>query len=336
MASKRLYEPLKGLVTSCGRVQNVSRVRIHTLLSIKACTDLTRQPFLTRSMATETISSPSQTIDGAYADAQLNSTSTQSILKDTFTQPPPPTPASHAPYQPPPNPFLAQATCTLHAFPSLEPTSFIQYPANQLLLPLRRDILHRAVVFEGDATRQGTASTKYRSEVHGSNRKIRPQKGLGKARLGDKKSPMLKGGGVAFGPKPRDFSTDLPKKIYDLAWRTALSYRYRRGELIIVDGEAEIKRQGYGSGRWMKELLKWNEWGSEGGRSLFVTLEERKNLFAALEASKVAREARALAVEDVDVKDLLELGRVVIEKDALRRILRDHSSDLETKIKLVA
>lgn len=147
---------------------------------------------------------------------------------------------------------------------------------------------------------------------------------------------MLKGGGVAFGPKPRDFSTDLPKKIYDLAWRTALSYRYRRGELIVVDGQAEIKRQGPGSARWMKELLKWNQWGNKDGRSLFVTLEQRKNLFAALEVSKAAREARALAVEDVDVKDLLELGRVVIEKDALRRILRDHSSDLETKIKLAA
>lgn len=240
-----------------------------------------------------------------------------------------------APYQQPPNPFLTRATCTLHAFPSLEPTTFTTYPGSHLLVPLRRDILHRAVVFEGDATRQGTASTKWRSEVHGSNRKIRPQKGLGKARLGDKKSPMLKGGGVAFGPKPRDFSTGLPQKVYDLAWRTALSYRYRRGELIVVDGEAEFKRQGYGVSRWMKELLWWNRLGHADGRSLFVTKDVRENLFTALEKPGMGYQAKALVVEDVDVKDLLELGKIVIEKKALDMIFQDHSSDLKSRVTAV-
>jgi hypothetical protein len=115
----------------------------------------------------------------------------------------------------PRNPFLTTTQCTLHDFPSFEPTSFVTYPSTHLQMPLRKDILHRAVIYEGDMTRQGTASTKYRSEVHGSNRKIRPQKGTGAARLGDKKSPMLKGGGVAFGPKPRDFSTELPRRAGD-------------------------------------------------------------------------------------------------------------------------
>src|SRR5438874_8149445 len=96
---------------------------------------------------------------------------------------------------------------------TLEPVRFDWYHAKHLHLPMRRDILHRAVVFEGDATRQGTASTKWRKDVHGSGRKIRPQKGSGRARLGDKKSPMLRGGGVAFGPHPRDFSTGLQRKV---------------------------------------------------------------------------------------------------------------------------
>src|SRR5579863_1203709 len=70
---------------------------------------------------------------------------------------------------------------------------------------IRRDILHLCVVHHLDSLRQGSANTKTRGEVRGSGRKIRRQKGSGKARLGDGQSPMLRGGGVAFGPKPRDF-----------------------------------------------------------------------------------------------------------------------------------
>ncbi|KEQ78256.1 ribosomal protein L4, partial [Aureobasidium namibiae CBS 147.97] len=224
---------------------------------------------------------------------------------------------------------------TLHSFPSVEPISSTTFPSTHLLLPLRRDILHRAIVFEGDATRQGTASTKYRTEVHGSNRKVRPQKGTGRARLGDKKSPMLKGGGVAFGPKPRDFSTDLPRKIYDLAWRTALSYRYKKGELIVLREEAEIEVEGAGAARWLKEMLRWNKWGNPSGGSLFVTLERREKLFTALQHPGMDKEARALTVDEVDVKDLLEGGRVVIEKRALRQIFRNHRSDLGSRVRVV-
>src|SRR5690242_9859770 len=127
-----------------------------------------------------------------------------------------------------PNTYPASSVLTtIHKFPTMEPIRFDSYSSKYLYLPLRRDLLHRAVIFEGDATRQGTASTKTRFEVHGSHRKIRPQKGTGKARLGTRQSPMLKGGGKSFGPHPRDFSTELPRKMYDLAWRTALSWRYR-------------------------------------------------------------------------------------------------------------
>lgn len=281
---------------------------------------------------------PSQTLLHAYADAHLSSTATEPILSDTFTQPPPPATPSRRqqPYQPPTNPFLTTAPCTLYAFPSLEPTRTVSYPSTHLLLPLRRDILHRAVIYEGDATRQGTASTKWRSEVHGSNRKIRPQKGSGHARLGNKKSPMLKGGGVAFGPKPRDFSTELPRKMYDLAWRTALSYRYRKGELIVVDGAVEIDRTGPGSGRWLRDMLNWHGWSKADGSSLFVTLRERSNLWQALAMDGVTTEARALVVDDVDVKNLLEMKRLVVEKAALDKILQNHEYDLTSKPALVA
>jgi large subunit ribosomal protein L4 len=263
-------------------------------------------------------------------DAPAAATLTTSHIETPIRAPPAPAPKmpNSARFQPPKNPFLSTTQCTLHDFPSFEPTSFVSYPGTHLLMPLRKDILHRAVIYEGDMTRQGTASTKYRSEVHGSNRKIRPQKGTGSARLGNKKSPMLKGGGVAFGPKPRDFSTELPRKVYDQAWRTALSYRYSKGELILVDGEVDVDVAEGSLERYMRDLLAWQNMGRAGGRTLFVTSERRHNLFDALEGDNMGRHARALEVELVDVKDMLEMGRVVIERDALEELFIEHESDL--------
>lgn len=172
-------------------------------------------------------------------------------------------------------------------------------------------------------TRLGTASTKTRYEVRGSARKIRPQKGSGKARLGDKKSPMLRGGGVAHGPKPRDFSTGLQKKVYDLAWRTALSYRFRKGELLIVDSAIEIESP---STRLLQHIFDLHDRERGRGRSLLVTLEERPMLEHALD--KMGRERQSLTWQEVDVKDLLELSRIIIERDALRNILLAHQEDL--------
>ncbi|KAI8942970.1 hypothetical protein NX059_001009 [Plenodomus lindquistii] len=215
---------------------------------------------------------------------------------------------------------------TIHRFPSLEPLRFQHYPANHLYLPTRRDILHRAVVYEGDNTRLGTASTKTRHEVHGSRRKVRPQKGSGRARLGDKKSPMLRGGGVAFGPKPRDFGTHLPKKVYDLAWRTALSYRFRKGELIIVDNAIELESP---STRLLEDVFKHHQKQLGKGRSLLVTLDERPLLEQAL--ADMDRQEQALTWDEVDVKNLLELSRVIIEREALHNILLTHEEDITHK-----
>lgn len=100
--------------------------------------------------------------------------------------------------------------------------------------PIRRDILHLCVVHYRDGLRQGSANTKTRGEVRGSGRKIRRQKGTGKARLGDAQSPMLRGGGVAFGPKPRDFSTKLPRKVIQMGMRVALSAKLKEERLGIM------------------------------------------------------------------------------------------------------
>ncbi|KAL2169642.1 hypothetical protein VTG60DRAFT_5867 [Thermothelomyces hinnuleus] len=236
---------------------------------------------------------------------------------------------------------------TIYSFPSLEPRSLESWSAKHLHLPLRRDILHLAVVYEGDKTRQGTASSKTRYEVHGSHRKMRPQKGSGRARLGTKQSPLMKGGGKTFGPKPRDFSTKLNRKVYDLAWRTALSYRYRRGELIVTEdglelplpedflqlAEAGVMGRELEDGfvrRYVGELMASLQWDKAHGRTTFITGDRRPNLFTGMEIA--GENGRALELEDVDVKDLLETGRIVIERTALREMIKEHSSDLVSRV----
>ncbi|KAG8786618.1 54S ribosomal protein, mitochondrial [Serendipita sp. 397] len=100
--------------------------------------------------------------------------------------------------------------------------------------PIRQDILHACITWYRDGLRRGTASTKTRYEVNGSGRKLRPQKGSGRARLGDRGSPMLRGGGRAFGPKPRDFSTELPRKVRQMGLKVALSSKLRARRLTVV------------------------------------------------------------------------------------------------------
>lgn len=216
---------------------------------------------------------------------------------------------------------------TLYSWPTLEPIRFDWYHAKHLHLPMRRDILHRAVVYEADGSRQGTASTKWRKDIRGSGHKVRPQKGTGSARLGDKKSPMLRGGGVAFGPHPRDFSTGLQRKVYDLAWRTAISYRYKKGELVILDDKIVLPR--HTGGRLLTNIFQGNQWGKANGRSLLVTETRRERLFREME--EVGEHGLVKDMYDVDVKDLLETGRIVIEKRALDALLFAHASDLGVK-----
>ncbi|KAF3930727.1 hypothetical protein ABW19_dt0209507 [Dactylella cylindrospora] len=210
-------------------------------------------------------------------------------------------------------------TATIYKFPTLEPIKFEQYDPLFLHLPLRRDILHRAVVYEGHAHRLGRAKTQWRSEVNVSGRKLRPQKGTGKARLGDASSPMLRGGAKAHGPKPRDFKTALPRKVYDLAFRTALSHRYRKGELVIIDGTIQPD---HSKTRYMRQILLLNKWGRGDGKTLFITMRKRHNLYCGL--NMLSHHGRAMPVEEVDVKDLLEMGRIVIEQHALEWLGEQH------------
>ncbi|MDR0909321.1 MAG: 50S ribosomal protein L4 [Spirochaetaceae bacterium] len=102
-------------------------------------------------------------------------------------------------------------------------------------LPINDDVIWYAINNELANKRQGNASTKDRGEVHGSNAKPYKQKGTGRARRGDKKSPLLVGGGVIFGPKPRDYSYSIPKKAKRLAMKTILSLKAQSETIKIIE-----------------------------------------------------------------------------------------------------
>jgi large subunit ribosomal protein L4 len=96
-------------------------------------------------------------------------------------------------------------------------------------------VMHQAVLAHLANRRQGTASTKTRGEVEGSTIKTRRQKGLGRARQGSIRAPHHRHGGIVFGPKPRDYSQALPKRMRRLAIRSALSSKVADGELVVLD-----------------------------------------------------------------------------------------------------
>lgn len=104
-----------------------------------------------------------------------------------------------------------------------------------LEIPVNRNVLHQVVVMHLANRRSGTAYTKGRSEVRGSGRKLYRQKGTGLSRAGSRRSPLRVGGGVAFGPKPRDYGYKVPKKVKRLAIKCALADKFQNGNVLVVD-----------------------------------------------------------------------------------------------------
>jgi large subunit ribosomal protein L4 len=103
-------------------------------------------------------------------------------------------------------------------------------------VPFNEPVVHQVVVGMQANARQGTAFSKSRGDIVGSTKKLYRQKGTGYARAGSKKSPTRRGGGSAFGPKPRDYRQDIPKKLRRLAFRCFLSSKASDGDLKILEG----------------------------------------------------------------------------------------------------
>ncbi|EEB08493.1 ribosomal protein subunit Yml6 [Schizosaccharomyces japonicus yFS275] len=206
-----------------------------------------------------------------------------------------------------------------YAFPSLEPMGFLHIPRPFLTEPLRRDILQKAVVFEANRDRAGTANTKSRSEINCSGKKLRPQKGTGRARLGDASSPMLRGGAVAHGPKPRDFTTKMPTKIFSKAMRVALSERFRQNELLVLDSPLHTEQL---TSKLLNAFVKLHDLGAPYGRTLFILDDLSYSTSAAtnkrfIEATtSLGRHCEFLPASQLQIRHALKFGKLAIEHKA--------------------
>jgi large subunit ribosomal protein L4 len=184
-------------------------------------------------------------------------------------------------------------------------------PDNVFAVTARGHVLHEAVRSYLTNQRQGTRSTKGRSEVKAGGRKPWRQKGLGRARSGSAASPIWVGGGVAHGPKPYGYRWRLPKKARRLAIRAALSMKARQGELKIVESlgvsEPKTKRA--------VELMR--SLGVEEKKCLFVLPAKMDDMIRA--TNNIPGVKTALARE-VNVYDILDSDMVVIDKAAVAQI----------------
>lgn len=170
--------------------------------------------------------------------------------------------------------------------------------------------VHDAVVAHRAKMRSGTASTKTRSEVRGSGTKPWKQKGLGRARAGTKQSPIWRGGGVAFGPKPRSYAKRLPKKVAQLAFRRAFSEKVAAGEIEILDQlqVAEPRTREFAA------IMK-----SVGVNGLTLVLVPEVDMNLKLAARNLPKITVKLA-GDVNTYDLLRYPRILIVKDGMGQI----------------
>jgi len=171
-------------------------------------------------------------------------------------------------------------------------------------------LMHQAVVTHLARQRRGTASTKGRAEVRGGGRKPWRQKGTGLARAGSIRSPLWRGGGVTFGPKPRDFSLAMPRRMRRKALVSALSAKFAGGDLLVVEDFKLEKPRTKAVAEMLEKL-------GVTGSALIVTPEVDRTLVLS------SRNIPGVAVQragDLNVYDLLRHAKVVITREAVRRV----------------
>jgi large subunit ribosomal protein L4 len=178
-------------------------------------------------------------------------------------------------------------------------------------VPVKSSVLHDVVTMQLANRRAGTAATKHRSDVVGSGRKLFKQKGTGRARRGDIKSPLLKGGGTIFGPNPRSYSYKVPKKVRKLALKMALSSKCQEKQLVVLDRfdleEVKTKR--------FVEVMK----GLNLGKTLIVTEAENPNLEL---SSRNVPSVKVMRCEGLNVYDVLNCVTLVLLEPTIQGIER--------------
>lgn len=168
-------------------------------------------------------------------------------------------------------------------------------------IEVKAEVLHEVVKMQLACKRAGTASVKRRSDVKGSTRKLYRQKGTGRARRGDIKSPVMRGGGVVFGPKPKSYAYSVPKKVRRLALKMALSSKFQDKELIVLnsmDFEAPKTKKFLD----VMDALKLQN-------ALIITSGENENLEL---SSRNVASVKVMRTEGLNVYDVLKYQSLVL------------------------
>lgn len=175
--------------------------------------------------------------------------------------------------------------------------------------PVRPDLMHQVVVGQLAARRRGTHKTKTRAEVAGGGRKPWRQKGTGRARQGSTRSPQWKGGGVVFGPQPRDHSIRINKKVRRAALYSALTTKVDEGNIIVIDA---LELPEFKTKQVTNLLAKFNV-----GKALIVDAAKQE---AAYRSAKNLPNVKYTEANFINVYDLLKHTHLVLTKDAVTKV----------------
>ena len=177
-------------------------------------------------------------------------------------------------------------------------------------IEVNEPVVHDAIVLAQASLRQGTASTKTRSEVSGGGRKPYKQKGTGNARQGSTRSPQWAGGGIVFGPKPRKYDKKQNRKERRLALKSVLSSKFQEKELVVVENLnlETAKTKDFNA---MLKNLKVDK------KALVVFADDNENLFL---ASRNNNKVAVLATEEINVLDLVATDYLVIDESSVKKL----------------
>ena len=156
--------------------------------------------------------------------------------------------------------------------------------------------------------RQGTHKTKERSEIQGSRRKIKRQKGTGTARFGDIKNPIFRGGGRVFGPRPRNYGGKLNRKVKDLARKSALTYKVQNQQMMVVE---DFNMDGPKTSEFetIRKNLKIDD-----KKSLFVINERNKNIYL---SSRNLQKTKVITISELNTYEIMKASTVLFIESSL-------------------
>ena len=178
-------------------------------------------------------------------------------------------------------------------------------------VPIKRSVLHEVVTMQLSCRRAGSATVKHRSDIRGSGRKLFRQKGTGRARRGDIKAPLLRGGGVVFGPDNRSYSYKVPKKKRKLALKMALSSKLKNHKIIVLD-QFELEKVKTKAFIKIINTLDVNN-------ALIVTEKKNENLDL---SSRNVPDIKVMRTEGINVYDILKYKHLILLESSINEIER--------------